>query len=207
MSQPTWAALQRWRAATPDPTGRISTAVTAQALGERIRRLGVVAGIPLTGHSPRRGVATTLAQAGATEQELRAVGGWRSPAMVAEYCDSPNAARNAVTRLYGDDKPSEERPAVTAEQVDKYHALNHAMGAVWMAAKIARHHPDIVDLPAVEAARELVIELWPISSDPPPPCARPGCPGLLLQAARRPTDKWCSDACRRTLRNRSKATG
>ena len=192
VSAPTWAALQRWRAVTPDPDGRISTASTAQAIGERIRRLGVVAGVPLSGHSPRRGVATTLAQAGATEQELRAVGGWRSPAMVSEYCDAPHAASNAVSRLYQHEPPAADHaePTETADL-----ALARAQGAVMLAAALSRRFGGVADDPAVMAAQELVFELWPLD-DPPPRCERPGCPGLLLAVERRPTDRWCSTACR-----------
>ena len=99
VTPPTWAALQRWRATSPDPNGRISTANSPQALGQRIRRLGEFAGIPITGHSARRGRASSAARDGATEYDLMALGGWKSPAMV-------NGVRQALEGQQG------RRPAV-----------------------------------------------------------------------------------------------
>ena len=216
VSPPTWEALQRWRAATPDPTGRISTASNAQALGERIRRLGQFAGIPITGHSPRRGVATTLAQAGATEQELRAVGGWKSPQMVSEYVDAPHAAANAVTRLY----PTDDDPA-PASYTDSWARARADMAANAPAAlayfdKILDNStallPYIAGLsmavalnadrthPAVHHARYRILELWP-TRDLPEDCARPDCPGMVLTLGARPDERWCSDRCRQIARN------
>ncbi|MDE0495205.1 MAG: site-specific integrase, partial [Acidimicrobiaceae bacterium] len=62
VSRRTAEALDRWRATSPDPDGRITTAPTTTALAARIKRLGQRAGVELSGHSARHGVLTSCAE-------------------------------------------------------------------------------------------------------------------------------------------------
>ena len=192
----TWAALQRWRAASPDPTGRISTANSPQALGQRIRRLGQFAGIPITSHSARRGRATTAARDGATEYELMALGRWKSPAMANEYV-KPLKANKVAARLYpnghAEPEPDPEPVAVISARVERIAASTLALD---MARRLGagRDHPEV----APERAR--FVELWPLP-DPPLDCARDDCPGFVLVASPRPDERFCCDQCRQIERN------
>ncbi|MCY3643535.1 MAG: tyrosine-type recombinase/integrase, partial [Acidimicrobiaceae bacterium] len=95
----TYQALMAWRALSPTPDGRISTATSSATLGQRIRRLGQHADIPVTGHSFRRGRATKLAADGASEYDIMSIGGWKSPQMVNTYVNK-QAARKVNGRLY-----------------------------------------------------------------------------------------------------------
>ena len=68
----------------------------------RIKRAGVAAGLPheITGHSPRVGMAQTLAMAGFTAAEIAQVGRWESIATVLRYISRIAPASGAVARLY-----------------------------------------------------------------------------------------------------------
>ena len=213
----TWAALQRWRAASPDPTGRISTANSPQALGQRIRRLGQFAGIPITSHSARRGRATTAARDGATEYELMALGRWKSPAMANEYV-KPLKANKVAARLY----PNGHDTADTAEGdraqnlADAFAETTPALmewAALEAALQMAVQLGAARDHPAVAATRARILELWPeaLADHPPPDCARGGCCGMvgfsISTGGRASTDRWCSEQCRRTVRNARRRAG
>ena len=205
VSPPTWAALQHWHAATPDPAGRITTAATAKTLGERIRRLGEFSGTGITGHSPRRGVLTTAAQDGASQFELMAISGHKSPAVLAEYVDAPHAASNYVTKLQPadpDPAPDGDRSGVGAalryigKIMDDSVAMLPYIAGLSMAVALNASRDD----PAVAYARDRLIELWPLP-DPPPDCARDDCPGFVLTANPRPDERFCCDQCRQIERN------
>ena len=192
----TWAALQRWRAASPDPTGRISTASNAQALGQRIRRLGEFAGIPITGHSARRGRASSAASDGATEYDLMALGGWKSPQIVAAYV-KPLKANKVAARLYpnghAEPEPEPDPVAIISARVEN-------IAACTLALDMARRLGADRDHPEVAPQRARFVKLWPLP-DPPLDCARPGCPGFVLVASPRPDERFCCDQCRQTARN------
>ena len=197
----TWEAVQHWGDLS-GRTGRISTANSAQALGQRIRRLGEFAGILITGHSPRRGRATTAARDGATEYELMALGGWKSPEVVAEYV-KPLHANRVVARLYpnGHDDPGPE-PATVAGQVTVANAakLQYTdIGMLAMAVIFDLLPPD-KRAESVATVRNRILEWWP-HRDPPRECARDGCAGFVLTVNPRPDERWCSDQCRQTARN------
>ena len=200
VSPPTWAALQRWRTLCPTPAGRISTAASARALGERIRRGGAFAGIEISGHSPRRGVLTAAARGGATMSELMAVAGHKSPSMVSEYVDAPDAADNAVARLYAAPEPEPEPPAAvglgTSDVVDLMFWSAHEFG-LNLAVKLGADR----DHPAIVAVHKVVFDRWPKGVEglsQPRHCARPGCPGLvgLRVGSTGGRERWCSDRCR-----------
>ena len=195
ISPQTWTALQRWRAATPDPTRRISTARSARALGERIRRAGAFAGVEISGHSPRRGVLTAAARNGASEFELMAIAGHKSPSMVAEYVDVPHAADNAVSRLYAEpDAEPEGDPWMDGAShvfglVDAFAA--EALTGLLARLEVHREHPV-----AVEVWAELR-DVWP-APEPPRYCTREGCAGGVAFSVGTGADaeRWCSDRCR-----------
>ena len=209
----TWAALQRWRAASPDPNGRISTASGPQALGQRIRRLGQFAGIPITGHSARRGRASSAARDGATEYDLMALGGWKSPAMANEYV-KPLKANKVAARLYpnGDDHPEPEYDPIADAAANAPEALAYFtkildnstvllpyVAGLSMAVALNASRDD----PVVVHARDRLLELWPLP-DPPRDCNRDDCPGFVLTADPRPDERWCSDRCRQIVRNEAR---
>lgn len=210
VSPPTWQALQRWRSASGG-TGRITTASSASALSQRFKRLGAAAGVKLTGHSPRRGVATALGWDGASEQELKAVGGWKDTQTLGRYIDAPNAARNAVCRLYADDDTDDDTDGFTGSLLSRAYAgreqtfpdrmeRERLEGELDMARKLGLgpDHPEVV------AVRERILALWPLD-DPPADCGRDGCPGLVLVANPRPADRFCCDPCRRSESKRREA--
>ena len=203
VSPTTWAALQRWRARTPTPAGRISTAPKPNALAGRIRRLGEVAGVELSGHSARRGVATEVGRNGGSLFEVMAVGRWKDAATAKRYVDAPNAARNAVSKLYPGDHaepdpnlPDPNLPDLT-DAFQEYAELARLQGALDMAA-YARLGPDD---PEVAAVRARLLEMWPLPDHPPPDCERPGCPGLILNAEQVARRRWCSIRCQDAARN------
>ena len=201
VSRETREALQRWRSMSPDPDGRISTAPSANALSGRIRRLGEVVGVKLSGHSPRRGAATDLAHAGASERQLMDAGRWKRSDTVSRYVDEADAGNNGMTLLYDnghdDDtpSPSDAGPA----EIVVAGAITALRGALEMAVKLgaSRDHPDVA------AARQRLVELWPLDT-PPLDCDRDDCPGLILTASRRPGERWCSDQCQEHARNARK---
>ena len=203
VSAPTWAALQRWRAATPDRDRYVSTTRSAHSLAQRIARLGQYADIPISGHSPRRGVLTAAARNGASVFELMAVSGHRSPEMVAEYVDAPDAAANVVTKLYepadtsddgGIDAMVSRVDADLTIYTEQWIVLeiSEIRAALDMAVKLGADR----DHPAVVAAHDRLAELWP-NTQPPQPCARPDCPGLVNWALGSADQRWCSRRCSR----------
>ena len=190
----TWAALQRWRSMSPTPDGRISTARSARALGERIRRAGAFSGIDLSGHSPRRGVLTAAARNGASEFELMAVAGHKSPAMVAEYVDVPHAADNAVSRLYAEPEPEPEGdPWMTGMRHG--FGLADAMAAEAKIQLLARLRIDRQHPVALEVWDELRA-VWP-APEAPRYCATEGCAGGVAFSVGSGADleRWCPE-CR-----------
>lgn len=197
VSPTTWTLLERWRAASPTPNGRIATAPTAKALSARIKRLGDIAGLTVSGHSLRRGAATDLAANGASEMELMQAGGWKSAAIAHRYCEPVNAANGAVAKLLYPDKP--DKPERVHVEISEgawltLHGLTPAIEALDLAATLARTHPEIASHKAVAAARQRVIDGWPLP-DPPLPCQRPACPGLVTVIAHRGAERWCSPRC------------
>ena len=68
----------------------------------RIKRAGVAAGLPheITSHSPRVGMAQTLAMAGFTAAEIAQVGRWESIATVLRYISGIAPGSGAVAELY-----------------------------------------------------------------------------------------------------------
>ena len=195
VSPKTWTALQHWRSISPTPDGLITTARSARALGERIRRAGAFAGVEISGHSPRRGVLTEAARNGASEFELMSIAGHKSPSMVYEYTDQGDAADNAVSRLYDEPDPEPEGDPWTD-------GARHVWGLVDAAAAeaqiqllarldIHRDHPV-----AVEVWAELRAA-WP-APEPPRYCAREGCAGGVAFTVGSGSDaeRWCSDRCR-----------
>lgn len=219
VSPVTWEALERWRAASGGE-GRISTAPSAGALGKRIARMGRTAGVRLSGHSLRSGVATTLGRNGASEYELMAVGGWKSPENVRRYVRAPKASANAVTSLYnGDhddvdvDQVDSELPAGTIDPITYFYVLATenewratskrlkwtlqqelliAGAALSMAVELGadKQHD------AVARVRDRIMQLWPMP-EPPADCDREGCCGLQLTASTVPQGgNYCSPACR-----------
>lgn len=202
VSPTTWAALQRWGGHTDADPVRICTAPSAHALSGRIQRLGKVAGVKLSGHSPRRGVATDLGRAGKGERAIMAVGGWKSSAMVGRYVDAPNAARNAVCDLYdGQPEPVADDNVIQAlrgffDTEARTLNLLRWESALAMARKLGAKR----DHPAVVAIHAEIAEQWPARLAPPPPCAWPDCPGMILTADAKPGKRWCI-VCRGIVEN------
>ena len=199
VSPATWAALQRWRAATPDPSGRISTAGNAQSIGARIRRLGEFAGVKITGHSPRRGRATAAARDGATEYELMALGGWKSPDVVSEYV-KPLAANRVAAKLYPNGDHETEAQAEAGPEPDPYDPRRARLDAHTAALDMARELGATRDHPVVAEYRARFVEYWPFP-DPPRDCARPGCPGFVFVPNPRPDERYCCEPCRAEVHN------
>ena len=195
VSPPTWAALQRWRSMSPTPDGRITTARSARALGERIRRAGAFAGIELSGHSPRRGVLTAAARNGASEFELMAVAGHKSPAMVAEYVDVPHAADNAVAKLYAELDPDPDTGDPWMSGMREGFGLADAMAAEAKIGLLARLRIDRQHPVAVEVWDELRA-VWP-APEPPRYCATEGCSGgvAFTVGSGADAERWCPE-CR-----------
>ena len=195
ISPKTWSALQRWRAISPTPDGRISTARSAKALAERVRRAGAFAGVEISGHSPRRGVLTAAARNGATEFELMAIAGHKSPSMVYEYTDQGDAADNAVAKLYDEPDPEPEGDpwmdgaAHAFGLVDAFAA--EAQTQLLARLEVHREHPV-----AVEVWAELR-DVWP-APEPPRYCAREGCAGGVgfTVGSGSDAERWCSERCR-----------
>ena len=196
VSPSVWAALQRWRAACPTPYGKITSAGSAQAIGQRIRRLGDFAGVPITGHSPRRGRATAAARNGATEYDVMSLCGWKSPKIAAGYVE-PLKANKVAARVFpnghAEPEPDPEPVAVISARVERIAASTSALD---MARRLgaSRDHPEV----APQRAR--FAELWPLP-DPPLDCARDDCPGFVLTANPRPDERYCCDQCRQIARN------
>ena len=199
-----WDALERWQAISPAtaPKDRITTASGAVSLHQRIYRLGVVAGEPISGHSLRRGRATQLAEDGATTAEIMAICGWESPHIAHRYIDlySAKKAAASVDRRNGH-KP---KPATTSTgmPVDVDLLLSDALAALSFQAELdalpPEHRPSMI-----EDLRRFIIEQWPLA-EKPADCSRPGCPGIIQVASRRPGEKFCSPACRANVRNAAK---
>ena len=143
---------------------------------------------------------TAAARNGASEFELMAIAGHKSPSMVAEYVDVPHAADNAVTKLYGDPQPEPEPPAAgglgTSDVADLMFWAAHEFG-LNLAVKLGADR----DHPAIVAVHKVVFDRWPKGVEglsQPRHCARPGCPGLvgLRVGSTGGREKWCSDRCR-----------
>lgn len=213
VSRPTYEALQRWRSHPAADPVYICTTRNPNALGQRIRRLGEVAGIKLSGHSPRRGGATDLANNGATERQLKARGRWRRSDTVTRYVDEADAAGEDPRYDNGHDEPDTD-PAAAGWRwpgVELSHDIDvrypQAVARLEMAAALDadRDHPEVSE------ARTDVLRLWPFEM-PPADCDRPGCCGLVLTANPRPGERWCSIRCqtiarreRRNAQRRQKA--
>ena len=75
---------------------------SAAHLARRWVDLGRAAGIEgLTSHSARRGMATDLAQAGYTAEQIQRVGRWRSTDTARSYIDESASLLDAVADMYG----------------------------------------------------------------------------------------------------------
>ena len=59
--------------------------LTSSGVGQMLERVGDRAGVSVSAHTFRRALATRWLRAGGSEVGLRAVAGWKSPAMVARY--------------------------------------------------------------------------------------------------------------------------
>ena len=203
VSRQTWQALQRWRAMSDDPNGRICSSNSANALGGRIRRLGEAAGLKLSGHSPRRGAACDMAEAGATEQQLKQAGRWTRSDTVARYIDEGDAANGGMAIMYGDAPEPTPAPAAgeawvrMIEQIETAEVLLRYRTALEMATALGADR----DAPAVVAARKLLLEAWPLE-DPPPECAAEGCLSFVLVLD--PKQIYCTDECQHAARNARK---
>ena len=210
VSRETHRALQRWRTVSPDPDGRICTAPSANALAGRMRRLGDVAGVKLSGHSPRRGAATDLANAGASERQLMKAGRWSRSDTVSRYVDESDAATGGMAMLYDNDDDHDHHDDDDAAKDAALRYMSKVIGdttallphIAGLSMAVALRAPAAA--PVVVHARRRLLELWPLE-DPPPDCAREGCPGLVLTANPRPGERWCSDRCQDQARNARRA--
>ncbi len=205
VTPPTWNALQRWRRWSPTPDGRITTATGAAPLGQRIYRLGQYCGVPITGHSPRRGRASAAARDGATEYELMALGGWKSPKIANEYVRPLQANRVAarLDKANGNGHHVEPSPADIEHERAKDLWDEKQAGMLLMAAMLDALPAD-KRAEAIDAQRSAVLALWP-QPEPPRPCARPGCPGLVLVLNPRPDERWCNPVCRAVVKRAERA--
>lgn len=77
--------------------------LSAGHIARRLAAAGRAAGIdaPLTGHSPRVGMAQDLAADGTDLPALLQAGRWQSPRMPARYIRAQSAGRSAVAQFYG----------------------------------------------------------------------------------------------------------
>jgi integrase/recombinase XerD len=106
------AALDRWlRAGTngrgyePGPlfVAEHGGRLTSNGIGQMFQRRCETAGVDVTAHTFRRALATRWLRAGGGETALRAVTGWRSPAMVERYTrmNAEELAHAEYRRLFG----------------------------------------------------------------------------------------------------------
>jgi hypothetical protein len=63
----------------------------------RLVRLCTVAGVPVKGlHGLQRGKAVQLRRAGAPKSAFRALGGWKTTAMIERYANSESGDRSGI---------------------------------------------------------------------------------------------------------------
>jgi len=80
--------------------GRLSDQVVALVVKKRATAAGIDAS-RLSGHSLRRGLATTAALAGVPDRLIQGAGRWKSPAMVTRYTKSANVFADSVSSKIG----------------------------------------------------------------------------------------------------------
>ena len=206
----TRAALMRWRAESPDPDGRICTAPSAHAWSARVRRLGEIAGVEITGHSMRRGSATEAPRHGANLHDVQDIGGWNDPKVASHYVETVEARENGVSRVYA---ARAEREAAEAPEAPEHEAAeptvagadfdprDEARGASTAALTMARKLGATRDHPAVAEERARFLRYWPETLPPPADCARPGCPGFVAVIDPRPGDAYCCRDCQQAVNN------
>lgn len=205
VSRETYQALQRWRSHPDADAEQISTAPSANALAGRIRRLGEIAGVKLSGHSARRGAATELRHNGGTERDLKAAGRWSRSDTVNRYIEEADAANGGMAKLYGNGHDEPEPDEIPLDPDDPQSDRD---ARVWEAKKQLQV---VVELDAARRPEDRAAIIEDLrsfirsarSEDLPPAldCDRPGCPGLVLTANPRPGERYCSTRCQQVVRS------
>lgn len=101
LSRKTMAALDAIRPADSEDSDSVF-GLSASQIGRRIGQAARAAGLGdgFTGHSPRVGMAQTLARANIELPAIMQAGRWQSPSMPARYIRNEAAGRGAVAQLY-----------------------------------------------------------------------------------------------------------
>ena len=95
-------ALRRIAGRDPRPSAPVF-GLTAQSIGERVKRACERAGLGhgYSGHSPRRGYAQVLADAGFGQVQLMEAGRWQDPKQVERYLRRDEVFRSAAALYEG----------------------------------------------------------------------------------------------------------